>query len=293
MSLGQLFKATKSISFKLTAWYSGVFILSAILLFHLSFFFLSNTLERQDRSRIVVELEELAAKYETGGMPSLENELLTRQTFRKKRPFIVRVADGSNASVSTFSPAAWTEFDLTHMEELPPRQKVRWAKLPSREGSHFLVMGLYRLSDGLWLQVGLSTEEREALLERFRGNLIIPSLSIVLVGLLVGPLLAFRALRPIRKLIGTMRSMNVAAMGERLPVTGAGDELSELVDLFNEMLAKIETLITAMRAALDNVAHDLRTPLTRLRGTAEMALHADAGLGPATFCLPRLCDMIF
>jgi signal transduction histidine kinase len=67
-------------------------------------------------------------------------------------------------------------------------------------------------------------------------------------------------------------------MDARIPVRpGPGDELHELTCLFNAMLEKNGTLLRGMREALDNVAHDLRTPLTRLRGTAESALAAPPG----------------
>jgi signal transduction histidine kinase len=100
----------------------------------------------------------------------------------------------------------------------------------------------------------------------------------MLIALAGGTFFAVRGLRPVRDLIQTTRS--IVATGRtatRVPERGSGDELDELTKLFNQMLERIESLIGGMREALDNVAHDLRTPMTRLRGIAEMSLQARAG----------------
>jgi signal transduction histidine kinase len=76
-------------------------------------------------------------------------------------------------------------------------------------------------------------------------------------------------------------------MNERMPVHYTQDEIGRLTQLFNVMLEKNETLILRMREALDNVAHDLRTPLTRLRGVAELALEGEPN--PQT-CRDALLD---
>ncbi len=85
-----------------------------------------------------------------------------------------------------------------------------------------------------------------------------------------------RGLRPVRALAGA--AQDVIRSGDssrRVEDRGTTDELDELSALFNRMLARNQTLVGGLRDSLDNVAHDLRTPLTRLRGTAELALAAD------------------
>ena len=94
----------------------------------------------------------------------------------------------------------------------------------------------------------------------------------------VGFRLTVWALRPLRQIIDTVRAIDAGALSARVPRRQTGDELDELGGLFNNMLDRIATLITGMRGALDTVAHDLRTPIARLRSVAELALRSDQRL---------------
>jgi signal transduction histidine kinase len=133
-----------------------------------------------------------------------------------------------------------------------------------------------RLPDGTLLQVGKSSESREALLARYRTVLAIVSIIIVAVALIGGVIVTRSTLEPIRQLIAAVRGIiRTGRIEARVPVRPEKDAINELSVLFNEMLDRITTLIRGMEHALDNVAHDLRTPMTRLRGVAERALQSE------------------
>src|SRR5205814_3822017 len=140
---------------------------------------------------------------------------------------------------------------------------------------------------------GKSTEAREDLLARFRAVLGVVTLSIAVIALSGGLLLTRSALQPIRRLThAVQRIIRTGRTDSRVPLTGSprnDDAIDELTMLFNAMLDKLEGLVTAMRGALDNVSHDLRTPLTRLRTSAELALAGAPDLGR---CREALADCV-
>jgi signal transduction histidine kinase len=277
MFLRSLNRIRRTITFRLILWYSAIFILSTSFLFALAYVMLSSSVQRQAREDIHQKLGEYAAQYRAGGRDALEREVTLEKRAGKGNYFFVRVVGAQNAQIFLDDPERWTDFDL-QLEHGPASASDQLIRLQSRDGKSSLEIESTLLADGILLQVGKGTEDREGLLERFREIFIGFMIPVAVLGIAGGSFLAFRALHPIRNLVHTIRSVSTGRMDARVPARHTGDELDELVMLFNAMLEKIETLIRAMRGSLDNVAHDLGTPLARLRGTAELALRSDENL---------------
>ncbi|RLC26857.1 MAG: two-component sensor histidine kinase [Deltaproteobacteria bacterium] len=267
----------KTVGFRLTLWYSGIFILSSLLVFVLAYFLLSSSLARQDHDTIRLKLKSLSTLYRAGGMDLLERQAFMEKKFEKKRPLFIRVSEKDGRTLFLLIPYQWSGFDIRRLEKASPRPGEDWIRIPSTNSKGVLEIASVPLPGDRRLQVGKSTEDRERVLAQFRAIFMGVLVPVVVFGLAAGAFLAFSALRPVRQLIGTIRSIAGGKMDARVPGPNTGDELEELVTLFNTMLTKIETLINGMRSALDNVAHDLRTPMTRLRGIAEAALRSGEG----------------
>ena len=262
-ALGKLLRTT---AFRLTLVYLALFALYAALLL---FFFAFNArwlITEQITTTVNNEVRGLNAQFEAGGIGRLSAiiELRSRRPGSSLYLVATPLGQGLAGNVASLdagilSQTGWVE--------------TSYQRLDSPEGSaHHALVLVSELPGGFHLLVGRDIEERQRIYDIIVTAGRWSVAAVVVLGLGGGFFVSRHILRRVDAITDKAQTIAAGDLAQRLPVAGTGDEIDRLAFNFNAMLDRIESLMHGFKEVSDNVAHDLKTPLTRLRNRCEAAL---------------------
>jgi signal transduction histidine kinase len=280
--------------FRLGLWYALLFAVGGAALVVLTYALLASALAQRDRELVLAALEHYVGQYRHGGLAALQEAVASDRVAGRGEGLFVRVLGPGAEALVVSAPSSWSNLDLRRLVPPGPGAEPGWTQVPGP--SAVFEVASARLRDGTLFQVGKSSEARADILARYRAQAAFVFVSSLLLAVVGGAIVTRSALAPLRRLSAVLgRIVRTGQVSERVPARGDGDPLDDLSRLFNEMLDRIGTLIAGLRASLDNVAHDLRTPLARLRATAEGALREgedEEALRQALAACVEECDRV-
>lgn len=263
-----------TLAFRLTLYYAAVFTLSTLGVFVALYVLLSSDVQRRADQEQLNELREYSSLLSVKGLETLKTVMTLEAESEGIGEVFFRVLTPEGQVLASTNMASWGAIgvDGDVLKQLSAGADHVFVKpaLPGREGNVRILYGI--LEPGKILQLGKSLAEETEFLRASRGIFGKLLLLMVVVSGLMGWFMARRALSGVQEITRTASEIAGGALERRVPLITGGAELDQLAVTFNTMLDRIQALVTGMREVTDDIAHDLRSPITRIRGIAEMTL---------------------
>ena len=301
MFLKKITNLPRTLAFRLTLWYAGMFSIACVVAYCLFSFMVASALLGKTDEELLEEVEEYSILLASDGIDVLKAEILVDGEEEDVEEMFFRLLTSSGEKIIATDLSAWANAGVSktalarlnngdsHVFETPT--------FPERDGRTRIVYGA--IGPGVIIQIGLSLEEDDESLKLFQGIFSITLGVLIVFVPFIGWFMARRALKGVDEVTTTALSIARGDFEQRVPPKDRGEEIERLATTFNYMLDRINALITGIRNMTDNIAHDLRSPITRIRGAAETTLLSDSTIreykdtvaGTIEEC-DRLLDMV-
>lgn len=271
-------KLFRSLTNRLTIWYAGLLVFLALTVFIVFYISLSIQLlnridnELRDDAQEFTDATNIKDKYHLQDFVDME---LSPDNMENE---FVRIGNMSGTIFATTDLSTWG--GLVKELEAMVRGKTDEVILKSislpEKGFKVRVISR-RMADETLIQIGVSQKEDEKLLSGLKDIFFVVTSLVVLLGGLLGWFMARRALSGVERVTATAMQISEGTLTHRVTVGNEGVEIERLANSFNNMLDRIHKLAKELKEVTQNIAHDLRSPLTRIRGICETTLRTDSG----------------
>lgn len=260
-------KVVRTTAFKLSAIYIAVFSIFSIFFVLYISYAANQLLGEQLQETIAAELYGLADQYRANGLAGIVNSIDQRSHQPGASLYLITDVSG-RILAGNVSRVPATLLNSSGAEPIT----IPYERYAGDGGNHVAMVQIVRLPGGFRMLVGRDVGEREQFREII-GRALAWALALMIgLALMSWFFVSRRVLKRIDSLSATSRRIMAGDLSGRLEVTGTGDEFDRLADSLNAMLDRIEYLLVGLKNVSDNIAHDLKTPLTRLRNRVETAL---------------------
>ena len=275
MFLEKIPRLTSTLALRLTLWYAAIFAVSSVVVFAFVYVLVVGFIAERTDEELRQDIDDYAALYAQEGLARVTREIVLDTQGAEAEKVFSRLWGEDRRQLAATSLSAWPGLGRVPDKALrdiatggvPVMETLR---LPSREHRVRWIIG--SIGPGVALEIGQSLEEDEAFVTEMLRGFVLALAVVLLFGGPIGWFMARRALHGVKEVTHAAKEIADGALDRRVPVGSQGDELDDLARTFNTMLDRIQTLIVGMHDMTDNLAHDLRSPLTRIRAAAEMSL---------------------
>lgn len=268
-------------AFRLSLIYALVFSLISAGGFSFIYWKSANEIRAQTDSQLRAETTNLLGLYQNGQISALTQEMNQLNTDGRSKFFLYALLNRSQRDlIKEIGPdkelkvgdSIFATLPLKTVITVPEADKNQLNPSDKAQLNQDARVLLTLLPDGYQIMVGSDLYERQALLQRILNVIISLVLVVFTLALFVGALIGYGVLRRINKVRQTAGEIIQGDLSQRMQVTDKNDEFDRLNLVVNSMLSRIEQLMQTMHQVTDNLAHDLRNPLNRLRNRLEVSL---------------------
>ena len=274
MFFEKILKLRHTLAFRLTLWYAGIFTLSSLAGFFVFFFSIASIMQQRTDQELSNEIAEFGSILASKGMTAVKANIDIEAESNGVEEMFFRVLTSDGKELASSNMSLWKNIGAGRaaLRRLADGGRAAFETLALAEPHRNVRVAYGVIAPGTIMQIGQSLNEDEEFLAILREIFGISLAMLMVVAAPVGWFMARRALQGVEEITKTATEIAKGALELRVPVPTGGDEIVRLAQTFNGMLDRIHALITGMREITDNIAHDLRSPIARIRGVAEMVL---------------------